>query len=35
MYNEFFITLFNILKIAEVDCCQVIILSMLVPSTHA
>jgi hypothetical protein len=22
-------------KIAEVDCCQIIILSMLVPSTHA
>jgi hypothetical protein len=32
MHNEFFIILFNILKIAELDCCQIIILSMLVPS---
>jgi hypothetical protein len=27
--------LYNILKIAELDCCQVIILSIYVPSTHA
>ncbi len=26
-YDEFFIILFNILKIAELDCCQIIILS--------
>jgi hypothetical protein len=25
----------NILKIAELDCCQIIILSIYVPSTHA
>jgi hypothetical protein len=37
LYNEFFIILYNILKIAELDCCQIIILSiyMYVPSTHA
>jgi hypothetical protein len=35
MYNEFFIILYNILKIAELDCCQIIILSVYVPSTHA
>jgi hypothetical protein len=35
MYNEFFIILYNILKIAELDCCQIIILSIYVPSTHA
>jgi hypothetical protein len=36
LYNEFFIILYNILKIAELDCCQIIILSiyMYVPSTH-
>ena len=34
-YNEFFIILYNILKIAELDCCQIIILSIYVPSTHA
>ena len=26
LYNEFFIILYNILKIAELDCCQIIIL---------
>jgi hypothetical protein len=37
MYNEFFIILYNIhvLKIAELDCCQIIILSIYVSSTHA
>jgi hypothetical protein len=35
LYNEFFIILYNILKIAELDCCQIIILSICVPSTHA
>ena len=35
LYNEFFIMLFNILKITELDCCQIIILSIYVPSTHA
>ena len=34
-YSEFFIILYNILKIAELDCCQIIILSIYVPSTHA
>ena len=34
-YNEFFIILYNILTIAELDCCQIIILSIYVPSTHA
>jgi hypothetical protein len=33
--NEFFIILYNILKIAELDCCQIIVLSIYVPSTHA
>jgi hypothetical protein len=32
LYNEFFIILYNI---AELDCCQIIILSIYVPSTHA
>jgi hypothetical protein len=32
---EFFIILYNILIIAELDCCQIIILSIYVPSTHA
>jgi hypothetical protein len=27
LYNEFFIILYNISKIAELDCCQIIILS--------
>jgi hypothetical protein len=27
LYNEFFIILYNILKIAELDCCQIIYLS--------
>jgi hypothetical protein len=35
LYNEFFIILYNILKIAELDCCQIIILSIYVASTHA
>ena len=35
LYNEFLIFLCNILKIAELDCCQIIILSIYVPSTHA
>ena len=35
LYNEFFIILYNTLKIAELDCCQIIILSVYVPSTHA
>jgi hypothetical protein len=33
--SKFFIILYNILKIAELDCCQIIILSIYVPSTHA
>jgi hypothetical protein len=35
LYNEFFIILLNILKIDELDCCQIILLSIYVPSTHA
>jgi hypothetical protein len=35
LYNEFFIILCNILKIAELDCCQIIILIIYVPSTHS
>ena len=35
LYYEFFIIIYNILKIAELDCCQIIILSIYVPSTHA
>jgi hypothetical protein len=35
LYNEFFIILYDILKIAELDCGQIIILSIYVPSTHA
>jgi hypothetical protein len=35
LYNEFFIIIYNILNIAELDCCQIIILSIYVPSTHA
>ena len=31
----FFIILYNILKIAELDCCQIILSSIYVPSTHA
>jgi hypothetical protein len=34
LYNDFFIILYNILKIAELDCCQIIILSLYVPSTR-
>ena len=35
LHNDFFIILYNILKIAELNCCQIIILSIYVPSTHA
>ena len=35
LYNEFFIILYNILKITELDCCQIIILSIYVLSIHA
>ena len=35
LYNDFFIIIYNILKIAELECCQIIILSIYVPSTHA
>jgi hypothetical protein len=35
LYDELFIILYNILKIADLDCCQIIILSIYVPSTHA
>jgi hypothetical protein len=35
LYNEFFIILYNILKIVELDCFQIIILSIYVPSTQA
>jgi hypothetical protein len=35
LHNEFFIILYNILTIAELNCCQIIILSIYVPSTHA
>ena len=35
LYNEFFIILYNILKNAELDCCQIILVSIYVPSTHA
>jgi hypothetical protein len=35
LHSEFFIILYNILKIAELDCCQIIILSVYEPSTHA
>ena len=35
LHSEFFIILYNILKIAELDCCQIIILGIYVPSTHA
>jgi hypothetical protein len=37
LYDEFFMILYitRILKIAELDCCQIIILSIYVPSTHA
>ena len=35
LYNDFFIILYNILKIAELDCFQIIILSIYVPSTGA
>ena len=35
LYDEFRMILYNILKIAELDCCQIIIFSIDVPSTHA
>ena len=35
LYNEFFIIIYNILKFCVIDCCQIIILSIYVPSTHA
>jgi hypothetical protein len=35
LYSEFFIILYNLLKIAELDCSQIILLSIYVPSTHA
>jgi hypothetical protein len=35
LYSEFFIFLYNIIKIAELAFCQIIILSIYVPSTHA
>jgi hypothetical protein len=34
LYSDFFIILYNILKIAELDWCQIIILSTYVPSTR-
>jgi hypothetical protein len=35
LYNDFLIILYNILNIAELDCYQIIILSIYVPSTYA
>jgi hypothetical protein len=35
IYIYIFIILYNILQIAELDCCQIIILSIYVPSTRA
>jgi hypothetical protein len=35
LHNEFFIIIYNILKFSVIDCCQIIILSIYVPSTHA
>jgi hypothetical protein len=35
LYNDFFIILCNILKIPDLDCCQIIKLSIYVPSTRA
>jgi hypothetical protein len=35
LYNYFFIILYNMLKIAEIDCSQIIILSKYVPSAYA
>ena len=34
LYDDFFIILYNILKIAELDCCQIIILSIYLPYLH-
>jgi hypothetical protein len=34
LYNEFFIILYNILKIAELDCCQIIILKVYMYHLH-
>ena len=35
IYIYIYIILYNILKISELYCCQIIILSIYVPSTHA
>jgi hypothetical protein len=35
LYNDFFIILYNIPTIAELDCCQIILLIIYVPSTRA
>ena len=35
LYTEFSIILCHLLNIAELDCCQIIIFSIYVPSTHA
>jgi hypothetical protein len=35
LHDEFYIILYIVLTIAELDCCQIIILSIYVPSTHA
>ena len=34
-YDTFFVILYTILQTAELDCCQIIILSIYVPFTHA
>jgi hypothetical protein len=34
LYNEFFIILWNILKIAELDCCQIMMLSICIIYTR-
>jgi hypothetical protein len=33
--DSLYVYIYNILKIAELDCCQIIILSIYVPYTHA
>ena len=35
LFNEFLIIIYNILKIAELDWCQIIIFCIYVPSTYA
>jgi hypothetical protein len=35
LHTDFFIILYKILNIADLDCCQIIILSIYVPSTRA